>query len=351
MPPMFAQKNFPFHDHFFSISVIIPTLNAASTLRQSLQSVAWQNYPQNLIEIIIIDGGSSDQTLEIAREYQAKTFFNPLKTAESGKAIGIGKAQKELILLIDADNLLPTPDWLLKMTRPFCNPKISGAEPLRYVSRRQDSYINRYCALVGTNDPLCIFLGNYDRYNYLTRQWTEIDLKIINRQNYLEIQARGPKFPTMGANGFLARRQTILPYAQNDYFFDIDATYRMAVCQKMIFAKVDVGINHLFAPRLKIFFRKQKRRILDFLYFGDKKKKRIYPWRLKNNWGKIIKFSLYSFLIFPAFGQALKGYCRKRDSAWFFHPIACFLTLWIYGYYFSKMRIFGQKKYMDRAKW
>lgn len=29
--------------------------------------------------------------------------------------------------------------------------------------------------------------------------------------------------------------------------------------------------------------------------------------------------------------QAIKGYLRKPDTAWFFHSFACWLTLWVYG--------------------
>ena len=48
------DKNYP------SISILIPTLNAASVLGKSLESISNQDYPRNKIEIIIADGGSTD---------------------------------------------------------------------------------------------------------------------------------------------------------------------------------------------------------------------------------------------------------------------------------------------------
>ncbi|MDP3715792.1 MAG: glycosyltransferase, partial [Burkholderiales bacterium] len=45
-----------------SISVIIITKNAGATLRRCLESVAWAD------EIVVIDSGSSDDTLDICRE-------------------------------------------------------------------------------------------------------------------------------------------------------------------------------------------------------------------------------------------------------------------------------------------
>ncbi|MDO8727305.1 MAG: hypothetical protein Q7J35_14640 [Candidatus Methanoperedens sp.] len=49
------------------------------------------------------------------------------------------------------------------MTEPFQDREIAGTEPLYYNYRKEDGYITRYCAMLGMNDPLCLFLGNYDR--------------------------------------------------------------------------------------------------------------------------------------------------------------------------------------------
>ena len=49
------------------VSIIIPVLNGATTLRQCLDSIKEQTYPK--LELIIIDGGSTDTTVDILREY------------------------------------------------------------------------------------------------------------------------------------------------------------------------------------------------------------------------------------------------------------------------------------------
>ena len=92
------------------VSFIIPTLNASSVLENCLKSIKIQSFSS--FEIIIIDGGSTDNTLNIAKKYQAKIFKNILKTAEAGKAIGVKKATGQYIALIDSDNILPTKNWL-----------------------------------------------------------------------------------------------------------------------------------------------------------------------------------------------------------------------------------------------
>jgi glycosyltransferase involved in cell wall biosynthesis len=52
-----------------NISVLIPTLNAASVLESCLKSIRSQNYPQEKLEIIVADGGSTDATVGIASNY------------------------------------------------------------------------------------------------------------------------------------------------------------------------------------------------------------------------------------------------------------------------------------------
>lgn len=191
------------------VSVVIPTYNSEKVLPLCLESIISQDYPKEKIEIIIADGGSKDKTLEIAKGYTDKIFPNPLKTGEAGKAVGIKKAEGEIIALIDSDNILPDRDWLKMMVEPFEDEEIAGAEPLRYTHREKDGYITRYCALMGMNDPLCLFLGNYDRYCLLTGKWTELNVKQEDLGSYLKIELGERAIPTIGANGFLVRKDLL----------------------------------------------------------------------------------------------------------------------------------------------
>jgi len=179
-----------------SISIITPTYNSAKTLASCLESIKNQDYPGE-IEIIIADGGSTDSTLVIAQKYTDKIYPNPLKTGEAGKAAGVKHAKNEIIALIDSDNILPSGDWLSRMTEPFQDREIAGTEPLYYTYREEDGYITRYCAMLGMNDPLCLFLGNYDRMCMVTGKWTEMPVIQEDKGNYIKIELDDKKLPTM----------------------------------------------------------------------------------------------------------------------------------------------------------
>lgn len=368
-----------------SISVVTPVYNSEKVLGSCLQSIREQDYPQDKIEIIVVDGGSTDKTLKIVREFEVdKILSNPLKTGEAGKAVGVKAARNEIIALIDSDNILPQKDWFLRMVQPFEDPEIIGSEPLYYTYRKEDGYITRYCALLGMNDPLCLFLGNYDRYSQLTSKWTEMPHKEEDKGNYLKIELDKKQLPTIGANGFLIRRSVLLsalasslqpltssvspsnpqPLTSDilfpDYLFDIDVIYELLnpinqanstnpinVTNPIRFAKVKTGIIHIFSGDIKTFAQKQRRRVRDYLYY-NKLGVRKYPWKSTNK-AKLLRFILFCLTVFPLLIQSIKGYIKKPDRAWFFHPIACYLTLWEYGW--GRINgIFGVKE-LRREGW
>ncbi len=219
------------------------------------------------------------------------------------------------------------------MVEPFSDSEIVASEPIEYTYRQNDSYITRYCALLGMNDPLCLFLGNYDRYCTLTEKWTEMPHKEVDKGNYLKIELDKMHLPTIGANGFLVRRSALEKCNIVDYLFDIDVIYELLDSKSIKFvrfAKVKTGIIHTFSGDMKTFARKQKRRVRDYLYY-NKLDIRKYPWKSSDK-VKLIRFILSCLMIIPLLTQSLKGYRKKPDKVWFLHPIACWLTLWEYGW-------------------
>ncbi|MFA5358744.1 MAG: glycosyltransferase [Patescibacteria group bacterium] len=327
------------------VSIVMPTFNSARTLEAALAAIKNQNYPADKVEIIIADAGSTDKTRQIANKYTNLIFDNPLTTGEAGKAVAVKKAKGDIVALIDSDNILPTNDWLEKMVAPFDDPEIIGSEPLEYTYRPTDHYITRYCALIGMNDPLCYFLGNYDRYSFLSKKWNGLQIKVEEQDDYLKVFLEPGKMPTIGANGTMIRKQ----YLQNvgDYLMDIDIIYDLVASGKNKFAKVKVGIIHLFGGSLKTFYRKQKRRVKDYLYFKDKGN-RSYPWKSQSRVG-LVKFVVYCLLIFPLIFQSIIGFCRRRDWVWFLHPVFCWITFWVYGW--GTIFSLWHKEQMSREKY
>ncbi len=320
-----------------SISIIIPTLNSARTFRESLESISSQDYPAEKLEVIVADGGSVDATMEIVRLMTARTYINikvvqnRLKTGEAGKAAGLKHANGEIVAFIDSDNVLPDRAWMRRMVEPFAHPDVVASEPLEYVCRPEDGYITRYCAFLGMNDPLCLFLGNYDRYSAVTGKWTGMPYFAEDEGPWFKLRLDPSRFPTIGANGFMIRKEALDGCSTGDYLFDIDVVFELLRTRPGVrFAKVKTGIIHIFSGDVRTFMRKQMRRVRDYRHYSSLGLRK-YPWKSVDTMA-VARFILSCIVVFPLLFQSVKGYIKRPTAAWLFHPVACWLTLGVYGF-------------------
>ncbi|MDQ3098191.1 MAG: glycosyltransferase family 2 protein [bacterium] len=344
-------------------SFIIPTLNAHRTLRECLEHVSKQNYPKEKVEIISADGGSTDGTIDILKEYGVKIIANPLKTGEAGKMAGLKAAQGEYVVFLDSDNILIDPDWLTKLEKPFSDPEIVATESIYFLSRKSDNSLTRYFAYMGMGDPINLFLGNYDHINAITNRWTSLNVPVEQKQGFLKIHLFKDKpLPTVGANGFVVRRTLLNPLLKDEYLFDVDVMNLLMESNNetnsCYMAKVDTGLVHLFTPDIKTFVRKQQRRVRDYVYYQSKNLrvshdtrniflKLLYPGG--PNFTGLLLFIASCFTIIPLLVQALIGFVRKPDWVWIFHPLLCEITLFVYTT--ERLKSFVKKGIYDRSKW
>src|SRR4030067_1558911 len=94
------KHNFPL------FSIIIPTYNSQATLELTLQSVKKQTYTQNKIEILVIDGGSTDATYKIAKKYKCRIIKNSKVLQVYAKHIGYLRSKGKYIMHLDSDEVL-----------------------------------------------------------------------------------------------------------------------------------------------------------------------------------------------------------------------------------------------------
>ncbi len=97
-----------------SIAVLVAARNEESNIAACIQAVLAQNYPANLLEIIVIDDHSEDNTAAIVQQYKVK--YLRLDRSKTGKKNaleqGIKLAQSQLIATTDADCVMAD-NWLL----------------------------------------------------------------------------------------------------------------------------------------------------------------------------------------------------------------------------------------------
>lgn len=123
------QKDFVLPASFLPstfISVIIPARNESSNIAACIEAILAQHYPKELLDVIVVDDHSEDDTAEIVTRYADKNVrcisladhlaatgkINAYKKAAI--ALGIANSKGELVVTTDADCMAPS-SWLLHM--------------------------------------------------------------------------------------------------------------------------------------------------------------------------------------------------------------------------------------------
>lgn len=114
----------PAASSFMSVSVTIITFNEEQNIGRALESVQWAD------EIVVVDSGSSDRTLEIARTYTDKVYVYDWPGYAAQKQRAVELASHDWVLSIDADEVV-TPELKQEILRVLEHPASDGY----YISR------------------------------------------------------------------------------------------------------------------------------------------------------------------------------------------------------------------------
>jgi len=98
------------------ISVVICSLNGASTIRDTMESLRDIEYPN--FEVIVVDDGSTDDTANIAAEYSCRIISTENRGLSNARNTGWQEATGEIIAYID-DDAYPDPHWLTYLAHAF----------------------------------------------------------------------------------------------------------------------------------------------------------------------------------------------------------------------------------------
>ena len=107
------------------VSIIVPTLNSGATIDECLRAILELDYPKNLLEVIVIDGGSTDSTVEIAKKHPVTFVSSKLNPAAAYNLV-LKDVTNPVIGLIDSDAKVEK-SWLMKLVKLLDNPDVAGA--------------------------------------------------------------------------------------------------------------------------------------------------------------------------------------------------------------------------------
>ena len=112
------------------VSILIPIRNEAAYIQRCLQAVLAQDYPAELMEILIADGMSTDDTRLILQKAQSENpqirlFDNPQHIVPTGLNSLISQAKGEVLIRVDGHCVIE-PDYVSNCVRYLQNDKVDG---------------------------------------------------------------------------------------------------------------------------------------------------------------------------------------------------------------------------------
>jgi glycosyltransferase involved in cell wall biosynthesis len=146
-----------------SVSVIIPTYNNGNFIKDALESLFNQTYPEELIEIIVVDDGSTDDTNRILGRYKEKIIYvyKENKGVASARNLGISLSKNEIITFLDSDDIWHE-ERLLRVVEKFNKRQDIGIvyHPFEVIDSRGSVIYKNFYKLFGYTEGLSGWITN-----------------------------------------------------------------------------------------------------------------------------------------------------------------------------------------------
>lgn len=305
------------------MTFVIPTYNAQEYLINCLSSIRRQTRPS---KIIIVDGGSTDSTLEIAQAYKCTILPNTRKLAEFGVQIGILATKSPWVVVFAADNELPRLDWLEGVECYINNYETmkgntNGISAVWGKIVGDEKLINQYFGLI-QNDPLSWFINKNLYKEYL---WYLNPRKSSNCFYNLYVKPEKPLI--WGANGLVYRTERVRKFWDTPcYVGDNDAFQGVIETGEdwVVYYDGSFVIHHHCKSISHCVGKWWRNHTQHYLAH---KSERNMRWLGRGFYFKVVLWLIYVPLSFP---HSVYLAIRDKNLAWLYHFPLSFLQMCVF---------------------
>lgn len=333
----------------FDISVIVPTFNSDRKLTDVLSSIKRQNYPAKKVEVLIIDGGSRDQTLQITKKFKCKIINNKRRLQVYARHIGLLAARGKYVIHLDSDEVLDNRNSFKEKVETFkINSEVKAVFPAGINTPDKSPAINHLINEFG--DPFSFFMyGVSTNPEFLLPRIQKISNIIYEDDSRIIASFSNTKvLPPLelSAIGVAVERDWVInqiPLIKTKPELVSQAFYYLVQQDKLIgFTKNDT-ISHYSVAGTSDYLKKLRARVINNTFITTMGKSAFsgredfYP---PTRQFKKYLFILYSLsLIMPLIDGIILWITRKR-IIYLSYPILCLYVVFLTAYYFT-IKVFG----------
>lgn len=336
-------------NEFPLVTIMIATYNSERILEKPLAAIRNQDYPQDRIEILIIDGGSEDGTRDIAYRYGCQVLDNPHTDPVNAKIIGMINAKGKYLLTIDHDEVLVNKSSIHKRVESlelYDDCKVAFCSG--YSCPRGYSGLNEYISEFG--DPFSLFYYRFSKgYKYYYSA-------LLRKANLTYEDAGIGLFEFSHNENVIIELICLGTIINLEYFRSIidDQDYSNSITHlfyrmlehgetKTIISKND-PLEHYSVDSLKRYLPKLRWRVINNVHYSDRATQGFTgrAKEMKQNSIKKYLFPIYSFsTIFPICDAVYYAISRK-NAAFLIHPYLCwYVTIYVLFQYL--LRLLGSR--------
>ncbi len=328
--------------------MVIATYNSAKLLPRVLDAIRSQTYSSKFIEILIVDGGSSDCTQQIAEKYGCVFIKNPNVEPVYAKFLGFMRAKSQYVMYIDHDEVLTNNKSIENRLSIFMNnPDVKALTGSGYTTPEGYKIINTYISEYG--DPFSFFMyrltKNADyfietmrkRYSFRKEDNKSILFEIPETSvlPLIELVACGGMFDAMWVKKefpLLKKRPQLIPHV---FHFIRRLNPYIAIMK-------NDEIIHYSSDTIKGYASKLVWRIKNNIFFDRTNGASGFSGREKNfsskDQIKKILFLPYSLIVLPSVIDGILLSFTRKNFAYMIHvPLTIMTGILIVYFYLAKL--------------
>ncbi len=327
------------------INIIIATYNSQKTLGMVLDSINKQTYPKERVKVKVVDGGSTDNTIKLAKSFDCEIINNPRTEPVYAKYLGYLSSDEGYITYLDHDEVIENINSLKIKTSLFSN-EVKMVITTGYKTPSNYPGINNYINEFG--DPFSFFIYRLSkdyrffissmRKNYKVKKDTKdgifFDLSKIDRLPIIELCAAA----SMVDVKFMKKNfpETLRNPALIPHFF-----YLLRRKAPLLAISKNDSLVHYSSESLSKYLAKIRWRVKNNIYHKDMGNSGFSG---RNSYDKSFsKFGKYMYLpyafsiIFPLLDAIYLTASRRRASYLLHLPLTIYTAVEITYHYVLKI--------------